>query len=146
MLYNDRQTGEVKELSTPIPLYHGTTSSLKPGDIVEPKGGVAYAAGDKSYAVMHSMRASLREANLGAGREPKVYRVEPLPGVVHKLEYYEGQSPQGQPNVLSPKGFKVVEGQGTGVASSGFVSKTSYDTAINLANEGGQRGWGKNLD
>ena len=116
MLYNDRQTGEVKELSTPIPLYHGTTSNLNPGDIVEPRLGsdklpkeqVAYAAMEKSYAVRHAVSRSEGEKKLGVGRQPRVYRVEPLPGTVHDLDENKSRDNQ-QPNVISPKGFKVVE-------------------------------------
>jgi hypothetical protein len=62
---------------------------------------------EKSYAVRHAVSRSQGESKLGVGRQPKVYRVEPLQDTVHDLDENKSRDNQ-QPNVISPKGFKVV--------------------------------------
>jgi hypothetical protein len=86
----------------PDELFHGTNAQLSEGDLVEPRGGAAWATDDPVWAGVFSREAIM--LNPDAGETASVYRVTPEDASdVKKHNYGPKRSAYS-----SGKGFRIV--------------------------------------
>jgi hypothetical protein len=76
-------------------LFHGTSAMLRPGDVIEPRSGTAYASKDLFWARKHASLGHHKDSGQGS-LFGTVYNVEPMGDVDEKST-----------EVRSKEGFKV---------------------------------------